>query len=75
MAKLTQRALCLTEDFRSDCGKRELVRKLGNIEYHAASLLDDVCAYHCRFSKKKDRDELEVICAACPVTQLMALIE
>ena len=74
MAKLTQRALCLTEDFRSDCGKRELVRKLGNIEHHAEDLLDDVCVYRCKFSKKLSRDELDSICAACPVTQLMALI-
>ena len=74
MAKLTQRALCLTEDFRSDRSKKELILKLGNIEHHAEDLLDDVCVFHCKFSKKLSRDELDSICAACPVTQLMALI-
>ena len=75
MGKLTYRSPDLTEGFRSEFTKPEVVRKLGFIEHRGPELLGAVCDYGCRFPMEADDDELQGICDACPVTKLMGFVE
>ena len=74
--KLTRRSLGLSDGYRSDYEKRELVQKLGSIEHEARELAEDVCDGYCRFRNQKlTRELIEPHCVECPVMRLLELIE
>lgn len=76
MAKLTRRSLGLTDGYRSEHEKRELVQKLGSIEHEARALAEEVCDGCCKYRDKKiSRAQQELRCSECPMMQLLELIE
>ena len=76
LAKLTRRSLGLTDGYRSDHDKRELIQKLGSIEHEARELAEDVCDGYCKYRDKKiSRVQQELRCSECPMMRLLELIE
>lgn len=74
--KLTRRSLGLTDGYRSDHEKRELVQKLGTIEHDARDLVEEVCDGYCKYRDKKiSRAQQELRCSECPMMRLLELIE
>lgn len=52
-----------------------VIYKLGKIEYKSYSLIEEICDGYCRFPNEAgSQDELDDICAKCPLNKLHDII-
>lgn len=75
MARLTMERGSGREAFMSSATRKQLIQKLGRIEESGEELIGMICDGCCRFPREKDEEELENICAGCPASRLMELME
>lgn len=75
MLKLTgERVNGIKSGYWSAKNRETIVQKLGAVEHQSGKLLEQVCDKCCRHPFELEQDELDSVCAGCPVTQLAELI-